>query len=338
MLIVVLGLVLVVRRFRAFLAIPLRILIPVLGVIAIGLVLAILFIDFPVVFATNGSLSITGSGYLGFVNLWSGVPILAALLALSALLVRGRTSLPAGSGAIAILLGGAVTTAFLVYLASGGPGELFDAYYPKKFAWILLVLLGAIALSFLVAALASRVRITILATVVVLAIVGAAVLPAGTWPEIVQRQPVVRIAGDFVRHDGEATVREILTLTTAKHSTVLWQSGDPDEPIINEWLLLSHGGLTSGNKKLITAIRTPYFLYRASGRYSDPNVTGLCRILPLLHGKPVVVTANNALKSELSARCPGSPVTVVVTESLTGPRPTKTGENWQTDGIEGTFG
>jgi hypothetical protein len=336
-LVVVLGVVLFVRRFREFRAIPLRYVIPVLIACALGLIIVFRLVDFPVALATNGSLSASGSGYAGFVNLWWSVPILVVLVAASALLVRGRTALPTGSAAIAILVGGALTTALLVYLASGGSADFFTGYYPKKFAWILLVLLGAIALSFVTGAFAGRVRPSLIAIIVVLAIFGAAILPQGTWPEVVQRQPIVRIAGDYVRHDGEATVREILKLTTAKHSTVLWQSGDPDEPIVNEWLLLSHGGLAAGNAKLIFAVGTPYFFYRLSGRYVDRDITKLCKILPLLHGKPLVVTANVSLQSELRAKCPGAPVTVRVTTTLIGSEPSKTGENWQSDGIEGPF-
>jgi hypothetical protein len=336
-LVVVLGVVLVVRRFGEFRALPLRYVLPVLIICALGLVAVFGFVDLPAALATNGILSTSGGGYTGFVNLWWSVPLLAVLVVASAVLVRGRTSMPTGSAAIGILVGGAVTTGVLLYLASGGPAELFAGYYPKKFAWILLVLLGVIALSFLMGAFAGRVRLSLLATIVLIAIFGAAILPQGTWPEVLQRQPIVRIAGDYVRHDGEATVREILKLTTAKHSTVLWQSGDPDEPIVNEWLLLSHGGLAYGNRKLIFAVSTPYFLYRLSGRYVDGNIATLCKLLPLLHGKPVIITANSAVRSQLRATCPRTPATVVVTTTLVGTLPTKTGENWQTDGIEGPF-
>ncbi|HEY5231788.1 MAG TPA: hypothetical protein VIJ11_12970 [Galbitalea sp.] len=336
-LVVVLGVVLFVRRFREFRAIPLRYVIPVLVACALGLIIVFRLVDFPVALATNGSLSASGNGYAGFVNLWWSVPILVVLVAASALLVRGRTTLPTGSAAIAILVGGALTTALLVYLASGGSADFFAGYYPKKFAWILLVLFGAIALSFVAGAFAGRVRPSLIAILVVLAIFGAAILPQGTWPEVLQRQPIVRIAGDYVRHDGEATVREILKLTSATHSTVLWQSGDPDEPIVNEWLLLSHGGLAAGNAKLIFAVGTPYFFYRLSGRYVDRDITKLCKVLPLLHGKPVVVTANASLQAELRATCPGTPVTVRVTTTLIGTEPSETGENWQSDGIEGPF-
>ena len=331
-----LGVALVVRHAREFRAIPRWPLVALIVIVAAGIVFALRMIDFSGLFSVNGELSVSGAGYTGFVNLWWGVPIVAGLAIVALLLVRRRTSMPTTSGLVGILVGSAITGALLVYLARRHD-EFFGAYYPKKYAWILLVLLGTILLSFLIGAFAGRVRASLLAAIVLLALVAAAVLPPGTWPEVLQRQPVVRILGDYVRHDGEATVREILALTTSKHSTVLWQSGDPDQPIVNEWLLLSHGGLAAGNAKLILAVGTPYLFYRLSGRYVDRGVATLCKILPLLHGKPVVVTASPSMQSQLRATCPGTPVTVVVTTTLIGTLPTRTGENWQTDGIEGPF-
>ncbi|HEY1529683.1 MAG TPA: hypothetical protein VGF80_02635 [Galbitalea sp.] len=334
---IALGVALVIRNFARFRAIRRGYWIAFAVCCVAGIAFLARTVDFPSLFATDGALSASGSGFVGFVNLWWIVPIVAVVVALTALLVRGRTVLPTTSAAIAILIAGVAVSGGLVYLASGGPAELFDAYYPKKFAWILLVILGTIALSFLAGALAGRVRTSLLAAMLVLAVVAAALLPPGTWPEMVQRQPVARIAGDFVRHNGESTVDTILKLTTAAHPTILWQSGDPDEPIINQWLLLSHGGLAHGNPKLLLAVGAPYFLYRSSGRYTDPGVFTLCKIVPLLHGTPLVITANPKLRGELKTSCPDAAVTIHVSTSLVGPRPSKTGQNWQTDGIEGPF-
>jgi hypothetical protein len=335
-LVVALGVALAVRHARELLALPKRSLLPLAGITLIGLVFLFSFIDFGSDFSASGVLSATGAGFTGFVNLWWVVPIFALLAVLLSLLVRTRTTYPTTSGIVGIVVAAVLTSALLVYLARGD-GELFNAYYPKKFAWILLALLGVILLSFLVGAFAGRVRGSLIAVVMAVALFAAAITPIGTWPEVVQRQPVVRIAGDFVRHDGEATVDEILKLTAAKHATVLWQSGDPDEPIINEWLLLAHGGLVHGNSRLIKLVSTPYFLYRASGQYVDPGVASLCRMLPLLPGKPVVITASPGVSALLHSQCPRVDATVVVTSSLTGPRPSSTGEDWLTDGIEGPF-
>ena len=332
--IVALGIALVIRHAGNLRRIPARYLAVLVAAIVITLVFVFAFVNFSSVFRPNGELNATGAGYTGFVNLWWAVPIVAGLLLVITIPVSRRTTLPVTSGAISLLVAGVLTSGLLAYLASGS-GELFSGYYPKKFAWILLVLLGAIFLSFLLGEFASQIRLGLLATIVVVALFAAVILPPGTWPEVVQRQPVVRILGDYVRHDGESTVREILKLTTEKHPTVLWQSGDPDEPIVNEWLLLAHGGLASGNQKLIAMIGPPYFLFRTSGRYSDPGTIGLCHILRVLRGEPLVITANPTLRDQLSASCPQVKATIEVTTSLVGPLPAREGENWQTDGIEG---
>lgn len=335
-LVIALGVALVTRHVRELLALPKRLLLPLVAVGAIGLVFLFSFVNFVSVFSLNGALSATGAGFTGFVNLWWVVPIFALLAFALAFVVRTRTTKPVTSGIVSLIVSAALTSTLLVYLASGD-GELFNAYYPKKFAWILLAVLGVILLSFLIGSFAGRVRSSLIALVMIVALFAAAITPVGTWPEVLQRQPVIRIAGDFVRHDGESTVNEILKLTSAKHPTVLWQSGDPDEPIINEWLLLAHGGLAYGNHKLITLVGTPYFLYRTSGRYVDPGVRELCQILTLLPGKPMVLTANAGVRAELASQCPQRSATVVVTSSLRGPLPPSTGENWQNDGIEGPF-
>ena len=298
LLIVALGIALAVRHVGQLRRLRARYLALLIAALLVTLVFVFGFVDFRTLFDTHGPLDATGSGYTGFVNLWWAVPILFGLLVLATIAVHRRTPLPTTSGAVALLVAGSLTSALLVYLASGND-ELFGGYYPKKFAWILLVLLGIVALSFLVGSFADRVRSGLLAGIVVLALFAAVILPPGTWPEVVQRQPVVRILGDYVRHEGESTVREILKLTTSAHPTVLWQSGHPDEPVINEWLLLSHGGLANGDPMLIADVGTPYFLYRASGRYSDPGVTGLCHILPLLSANAVVITANPAVEGQL---------------------------------------
>jgi hypothetical protein len=333
LLIAALGTALVIRRRESFRRLRGA---PLAGVI-VGFALALAFIGvatIPTLASQAIALAASGSGYLGFPNLWWPVPLILVLVVVTLLLARRRTSAPVVSGGSAVIVGAALATG-LVLAFAGSNG--FDAYYPKKLAWILIVLFGAIALSFVFAAITGRVRNSLLAVIVVLALFAATVLPPGTWPELLQRQPIARITGDYVRHEGESTVREIFALANSAHPTILWQSGDPDEPIINEWLLLTHGGLVHGNKKLIATIGGEYFFYRGSGRYVDPNVATLCQTLRQLPGTPTVITSERTLSSRLTSECPTVSARVVVTESLRGSRPSRVGENWQTDGIEGPF-
>jgi hypothetical protein len=328
-----LGVALVVRRRAAFRRIRGR----RLGAVVFGFALVLGFVGLqtvPTLLSQSGALGADGSGYLGFVNLWWAVPIVAVVVIASAIAARRRIHLPIASSVIAVGVGfGLATVLLLVFAGSAG----FDAYYPKKLAWIFLLVGGLFALSSVFAIIVGRVSNTIVVFVSVVALAAAAITPTGTWPETVQRQPVVRISADYVRHEGEATVREIVRLTSKSHSTVLWQSGDPDEPILNEWLLLAHGGLVAGNSKLIALVGPPYFLYRAVGRYADTGERTLCRILAQLPGTTEVVTANAELPTRLRAACPTASANVVVTSSLKGYLPSRAGQNWQTDGIEGPF-
>jgi hypothetical protein len=290
-------------------------------------------VSIPSYLAQGGALEIPG---VGFPSTWWGLLAVAALLVGSLLLVRRLTTLAMTSGTIAVLVGGAIASVALLYFASDQP-DLFGAYYPKKLAWILLVLYGTIALSFLVAVIARRASVlprALTVAVMCVALLAAAALPIGGWPESVQRQPVVRILADHVRHDGEKDVTEILALTDAKHPNILWESGDPDEPVINEYLLAAHGGLIHGNKTLISLIANQYFVYRATGKYDDSDIKTLCSMIRQVHPMPTVRTASPTLSTRLRETCPDAKATVLVETSLRGPLPAITGPTWQTDGIE----
>jgi hypothetical protein len=290
-------------------------------------------VTIPTYLAQGSALEIPG---VGFPPTWWGLLVLAALLVCALLLLRGHTSLPITSGATAILVAGAIASAALLYLASDQP-DVFGAYYPKKLAWILLVLTGTIALSFAIAIVAERVRTlprAIIAVVMCLVLLAAAALPIGGWPETLERQPTARILGDHVRHDGEQDVTDILALTNARHPNILWQSGNPDEPVINEYLLVANGGFVRGDRALMTLVASQYFIYRATGRYSDADVSTLCAMIRRVQPMPTVRTASPTLAAQLHATCPTAKATVRIDTSLRGPRPATTGLTWQVDGIE----
>jgi hypothetical protein len=311
-----------------------------LAVPTVALALALAFVGavtIPTLLSQSDSLTASGAGFFGFPNLWWPIPIVLVLAVVAVLGIRRSSPLPVTAGLVAVAIGSALAAGVLLYFARVN-SDVFSAYYPKKLAWILLIVLGALMLSFVFGILGGRVRISLLAIIGAAALLVGVILPPGTWPEVLQRQPVVRIPADFVRHEGETTVANILTFTSGRHGTILWQTGNPDEPIINEWLLLAHGGLVHGNKKLIKLIGDAYFLYRGSGRYVDPGTGTLCTVLPLMHGRPVVITANRALGAQLEAACPGTGARVIINTTLGGPLPPRTGENWQTDGIEGPLG
>ena len=328
-LVVALGVVIVVRNFGTFRSLRGW----QLAVAAVGLVQAAGFVVFdslPTLFAQDSSLATPG---VGFPNLWWTGPIAVVLVVLTLIVVRVRTPLPVVSGAVGLLIGAAVASGAMLYFTHSH-ADPWDYYYPKKLVWTLVVLLAVVGLSFAIGSIAGRTRLRAVVAFGVLALFAAAVLPPGTWPEMAERQPVARITGDFVRHSGEDTVDDILRLSTTNHSHVLWLSGDPDEPIVNEWLLLADGGFVHGNKKLTLAVGQPYFLYRASGRYQDTHIETLCGMLRYMNAKSTVYTADPEVAGELAVTCPQYSPRVIVDTSFEGPPGTINSETWETDGIE----
>lgn len=330
---VALGVVIFVRWRSAFLRVRGAGL--VLLVVCIAQVTAFIGVEtIPTVADQGGALANPGAG---FPNLWWALPIVVLLLVLTAFAARSQTALPVISGTVGILIAGAVASG-IVLLSAGIGNDVFESYYPKKFVWILIDVLLVLTVSAAVGAVADRVRTTMAALPVGLALIVAAGLPPGTWPEMLQRQPPVRILGDYVRHDGEGTVDTILRLTTASHKTILWQSGDPDEPIVNQWIVVPVGGFVTGNLKLMQRIRLPYFFYRESGRYSDAPLKGLCLTLSYMGSGTTVITANAKLEAQLASACPQYAPRVVVETYLKGYLPSQEGQMWETDGIEGSAG
>jgi hypothetical protein len=304
-----------------------------LAIVLAGMLQAAAFVVFetlPTLFAQDTILATLG---VGFPNLWWTGPIAVVLVVATLLAVRNRTALPVVAGAVGVLVGSAVASGVLLYFARA-ESDPFDSYYPKKLIWTLLVVLSVIALSFAIGIIAGRVRLRVITGVVVLALFASIVLPPGTWPEMAQRQPVARILGDFVRHRGETTVNDILKLTTARRSNILWLSGDPDEPIVNEWLLLDDGGFVHANKHLTAPLALPYFLYRSSGRYEDTHIETLCGILPYMDKHSTVYTADHKVAAELRATCPDVMPRVVFDTSFEGPPGAINSQTWETDGIE----
>jgi hypothetical protein len=329
---VALGLVILIRDRAAFRR-PTRL---TRAATALGIAQFVVWIGVVTIptFLSEGSvLEIPG---VGFPALWWGLLAVTAVLLVALVVVRHRFALPLTAGTVALVAAGVVASGVLLFFASDQP-DVFGAYYPKKFAWILVVVFGAIALSFVVSGVAGRAGLggwPVAAAVICLVLLCAAALPVGGWPETVERQPVARILGDHVRHGGEQTVADILRLTAAGHPTILWQSGNPDEPIINEYLLVANGGFVHGDTALRTLVSSPYFTYRATGRYDDSDVGSLCSMIRAVPARPVIRTASRTLAARLRAACPAADATVLIDTSLRGPRPTTTGATWQEDGIE----
>lgn len=258
----------------------------------------------PTFLAQGLALEIPGHG---FPSAWPAVPVLGVVLVVLAVVLRRTTSLPVLPGVIAVACSAVVATGALIYL-DHGQGDPWTAYYPTKLAWILAVFLLILALSLAVSALAvrvaGRVAIASIAAVTSAVLLACTALPADGWSQTVVRQPIIRILSGSIWHTGDRASDQILTLSDPRAPGILWQSGDPDEAMIDFWVLVTRGGDFFGDPELRAVAFVAYREYRATGTFDDSDVASLCRIVTLMKPTPTVHTARPELEAELRDACP----------------------------------
>ncbi len=139
-----------------------------------------------------------------------------------------------------------------------------------------------------------------------------AAIPVDGWSATVVRQPIVRILSGAIWHTGDRAAERILTFSDPRAPAILWQSGNPDEAMIDFWVLVTRGGDYFGDAELRAIAFAAYREYRATGTFDDSEVGPLCRILTLMTPTPTVRTASPTLESELRASCPTIAARVLV--------------------------
>ena len=232
-----------------------------------------------------------------------------------ALLLRRRVSEPLVDGAVALVVSSVVGIAFLIY-AVYTTEQPWLGYYPTKYVWLLTVLLGAIALSFVIRLAADLANPAVALAAV--AGVGAAVLvvstigPAPQRDSFVIEQPLQRIISETVWARGDGAVRTILANTTDDRSVVLWNSDDPAEAFINFWVLEFNVSEIGASAVLRNFTVSSYRELRDRGSYTAPPVDELCAVIAELPTPVTVFTADADLESQLDGLCRGVDATVVV--------------------------
>ncbi|MHC5795178.1 hypothetical protein ACVXZ4_03390 [Lacisediminihabitans sp. FW035] len=267
----------------------------------------------PTFLAQGDALEIPGHG---FPSSWPAIPVLLVALVALAAMVRKRTALPVLPGGIAITCAAIAATGMLIYL-DHGQGDPWTAYYPTKLAWILSVFLLIVALSLGLAVFAvrgSRRRIVLagISTVTVAVLLACAAIPLDGLSETVVRQPMTRILSGSIWHTGDRAVEKILRLSDPRAAGILWQSGDPDEAMIDFWVLVTRGGDLVGDPELRAIAFVAYREYRATGTFDDSDIAPLCSILERMKPTPTVQTVNPELESQLRDSCPAVSARVLV--------------------------
>ncbi len=267
----------------------------------------------PTFLAQGGALEVPGHG---FPSTWPEVSLLLIGLVALALLLRGKTSIPVVPGMIAIVVAAVATSAMLLFL-DHGQGDPWTAYYPTKLAWIISALLVMVVLSLVVSiversARGPRTATAGIASVVGLALLVTAAVPVDGWQQTVVRQPMIRILSGSIWHTGDRAATQILALTDPRAPGILWQSNDPDEAMIDFWVLVTRGGDLAGDPVLRAVAFVAYRSYRATGTYDNSDPRTLCAILSRMKPTPTVHTASPALEAELRDTCPTSSARVFV--------------------------
>ena len=267
----------------------------------------------PTFLSQGGALESPGHG---FPSAWPALPFLLIALVALALLTHRNTALPVFPGTVAIVCATVAASVMMLFI-DRAQVDPWSSYYPTKFAWISSVFLVILVVSLTVSAvleLAPWPRITVpgIAAVTVAALLACAAIPVDSWSETVVRQPMTRILSGSIWHTGDRAVNQILTLSDPRAPGVLWQSGDPDEAMIDFWVLVTRGGDLTGNPELRAIAFVAYRSYRATGTFDDSDVSPLCRIVKLMKPTPTVHTVNPSLEAEMRETCPAVTVRVVV--------------------------
>jgi len=280
---------------------------------AAPLIAWLLLESLPALQSTGESLTTPGHGF-PFTGVLLAI-VTVVVLVPGALLLRRRVSEPLVDGAVALVVSSVVGIAFLIY-AVYTTEQPWLGYYPTKYVWLLTVLLGAIALSFVIRLAADLADPAVALAAV--AGVGAAVLvvstigPAPQRDSFVIEQPLQRIISGTVWARGDGAVRTILANTTDDRSVVLWNSDDPAEAFINFWVLDFNGSEIGASGVLRNFTVSSYRELRDRGSYTAQPVDELCAVIAELPTPVTVYTADADLESQLDGLCPGVDATVVV--------------------------
>jgi len=252
----------------------------------------------------------------GFPSAWPAVPLLLVGLVTLAFFVRRRTSSPAVPGVIAIACATIAVAGMLLFL-DRGQGDPWSAYYPTKFAWIISVFLAVVVLSLVVATVVALApgRGTSIAGIAIATgavLLACAAIPLDSWSETVVRQPMTRILSGSIWHTGDRAANKILNLSDPRAPGILWQSGDPDEAMIDFWVLVTRGGDLSGDLEIRSIAFVAYREYRATGTFNNSDIGPLCRVVILMKPTPTVHTSNPSLETEMRETCPAVRARILV--------------------------
>ena len=95
-------------------------------------------------------------------------------------------------------------------------------------------------------------------------------------------QPVAMVLGGRVWHGGDATVQRILALSDRDGPGLLWRSGDPDEGLVDFWVLVTNGARAHRGRACACSPSPPIARSATRARGRGAMTTQLCEIVEQL--------------------------------------------------------
>ena len=193
----------------------------------------------------------------------------------------------------------------------------WSTYYPAKLTWLVCAFLVPVALAVLIRAMVEFARSRALLTAGTAVLVVGSILLASAGPPptratFVITPPLQKIVLGSVWSTGDAAVAKILQYSQSDRRDLLWDTDDPDEAMINFWILEFSGGDRDTGGELRDLALRGYRELRDSGTYRAGDVADLCAAARELEPPAFIHTANAALTAELADACPDLNVTVLV--------------------------
>ena len=232
-----------------------------------------------------------------------------------AVLLRKRVALPLLDGAISAGAASLIGVGVLLFIARQVSNP-WSTYYPAKLTWLVTAFLVPVALAILIGLIAEftrpRTAIVGAAALALASLVLASAGPPPTRAAFAMTPPLAKIAFGSVWSTGDAAVAKILRYSQEDRRDLLWDTTDPDEAIVNFWILEFSGGDREAAGALRDFTLRGYRELRDTGSYHTGGIAELCTVARELEPPVYIHTADAQLSAELAGSCPGLKVTVLV--------------------------
>ena len=274
---------------------------------AVGGVFFVVYV--PAFVAGLGVLAVNGNGFPVLI----GVVVGASVITIACSLLPGLDRVTR-DGLRVTVAAGAAGIGVLVALGLPDP-DVFENYYPAKLCWFVIVILVVTSASgaarSLVATLPARRIAFVAAPAAIVVFAAAAVLPPLDAPGYRAPSPWVRMLTGSVWNTGDDAVDLMADLEESESIALLWDSENPDEAMINYWVLDFRGSGVTGQPEARSVTAIAYRKFHDLGTTQPESEARLCTLGEYLDGPLVAYTDDPTLETRIDDKCDDLPITVV---------------------------